>query len=248
MSCKKMRPCKQKHPLLLLMGLVACTLLVPLGGLFSSNSLASEAPDTAVVVACGASTGITLPLSDSWQQVPMQQPDILCAFRSKIGGFPTINVVQEPAYGATFRPGIPARERRIQNSYHLVGLTDATLKESHLEPLGTLETFRTKITYKNQGQLMEALLLEAELPDRTYTVTILDLAGSPTTSKASMEALLRGITIAGATDLAPDPSRATGTKHLTKIVVLTIFTTILMLVFGALASRRVHKHSVSSKK
>ena len=227
-----MRPCKQKHPLLLLMGLVACTLLMPLGGLFSSNSLASEAPDTAVVVACGANTGITLPLSDSWQQVPMQQPDILCAFRSKIGGFPTINVVQEPAYGATFRPGIPARERRIQSSYHLVGLTDATLKESHLEPLGTLETFRTKITYKNQGQLMEALLLEAELPDRTYTVTILDLAGSPTTSKARMEALLRGITIAGATDLALNSAIANRPTYLAKILVLSIFMLILLAVFG----------------
>ena len=232
MTCKKMRPCKQKHPLLLLMGLVACTLLVPLGGLFSSNSLASEAPDTAIVVACGASTGITLPLSDSWQQVPMQQPDILCAFRSKIGGFPTINVVQEPAYGATFRPGIPARERRIQNSYHLVGLTDATLNDSHLEPLGTLETFRTKITYRNQGQLMEALLLEAELPDRTYTVTILDLAGSPPTSKASMEALLRGITIAGATDLALNPTIANRPTYLAKILVLSIFMLILLAVFG----------------
>ena len=214
------------------MGLVACTLLMPLGGLFSSNSLASEAPDTAVVVACGANTGITLPLSDSWQQVPMQQPDILCAFRSKIGGFPTINVVQEPAYGATFRPGIPARERRIQSSYHLVGLTDATLKESHLEPLGTLETFRTKITYKNQGQLMEALLLEAELPDRTYTVTILDLAGSPTTSKARMEALLRGITIAGATDLALNSAIANRPTYLAKILVLSIFMLILLAVFG----------------
>ena len=232
MTCKKMRPCKQKHPLLLLMGLVACTLLMPLGGLFSSNSLASETPDTAVVVACGANTGITLPLSDSWQQVPMQQPDILCAFRSKIGGFPTINVVQEPAYGATFRPGIPARERRIQSSYHLVGLTDATLKESHLEPLGTLETFRTKITYKNQGQLMEALLLEAELPDRTYTVTILDLAGSPTTSKARMEALLRGITIAGATDLALNSAIANRPTYLAKILVLSIFMLILLAVFG----------------
>lgn len=227
-----MRPCKQKHPLLLLTGLVACTLLVPLVGFFSSNSLASEAPDTAVVVACGASTGITLPLSDSWQQVPMQQPDILCAFRSKIGGFPTINVVQEPAYGATFRPGIPARERRIQNSYHLVGLTDATLNDSHLEPLGTLETFRTKITYKNQGQLMEALLLEAELPDRTYTVTILDLAGSPPTSKARMEALLRGITIAGATDLALNSAIANRPTYLAKILVLSIFMLILLAVFG----------------
>ena len=232
MTCKKMRPCKQKHPLLLLTGLVACTLLVPLVGFFSSNSLASEAPDTAVVVACGASTGITLPLSDSWQQVPMQQPDILCAFRSKIGGFPTINVVQEPAYGATFRPGIPARERRIQNSYHLVGLTDATLNDSHLEPLGTLETFRTKITYKNQGQLMEALLLEAELPDRTYTVTILDLAGSPPTSKARMEALLRGITIAGATDLALNSAIANRPTYLAKILVLSIFMLILLAVFG----------------
>ncbi|MCX6115745.1 MAG: hypothetical protein NTV65_11115 [Proteobacteria bacterium] len=232
MTCKKMRPCKQKHPLLLLMGLVACTLLVPLVGFFSSNSLASEAPDTAVVVACGASTGITLPLSDSWQQVPMQQPDILCAFRSKIAGFPTINVVQEPAYGATFRPGIPARERRIQNSYHLVGLTDATLNDSHLEPLGTLETFRTKITYKNQGQLMEALLLEAELPDRTYTVTILDLAGSPTTSKARMEAILRGITIAGATDLALNSAIANRPTYLAKILVLSIFMLILLAVFG----------------
>ena len=162
----------------------------------------------------------------------MQQPDILCAFRSKIGGFPTINVVQEPAYGATFRPGIPARERRIQNSYHLVGLTDATLKESHLEPLGTLETFRTKITYKNQGQLMEALLLEAELPDRTYTVTILDLAGSPTTSKARMEALLRGITIAGATDLALNSAIANRPTYLAKILVLSIFMLILLAVFG----------------
>lgn len=232
MSCKKMRPCKQKHQFLLLTGLVACTLLVPLGGLFSSNSLASEAPDTAVVVACGANTGITLPLSDSWQQVPMQQPDILCAFRSKIGGFPTINVVQEPAYGATFRPGIPARERRIQNSYHLVGLTDATLNDSHLEPLGTLETFRTKITYNNQGQLMEALLLEAELPDRTYTVTILDLAGSPTTSKARMEAILRGITIAGATDLALNSAIVNRPTYLAKILVLSIFMLILLAVFG----------------
>ena len=227
-----MRPCKQKHPLLLLTGLVACTLLVPLVGFFSSNSLASEAPDTAVVVACGASTGITLPLSDSWQQVPMQQPDILCAFRSKIGGFPTINVVQEPAYGATFRPGIPARERRIQNSYHLVGLTDATLNDSHLEPLGTLETFRTKITYNNQGQLMEALILEAELPDRTYTVTILDLAGSPNTSKARMEAILRGITIAGATDLALNSAIANRPTYLAKILVLSIFMLILLAVFG----------------
>ena len=162
----------------------------------------------------------------------MQQPDILCAFRSKIGGFPTINVVQEPAYGATFRPGIPARERRIQNSYHLVGLTDASLNESHLEPLGTLETFRTKITYNNQGQLMEALLLEAELPDRTYTVTILDLAGSPTTSKARMEALLRGITIAGATDLALNSAIANRPTYLAKILVLSIFMLILLAVFG----------------
>ena len=79
---------------------------------------------------------------------------------------------------------------------------------------------------------MEALLLEAELPDRTYTVTILDLAGSPPTSKARMEALLRGITIAGATDLALNSAIANRPTYLAKILVLSIFMLILLAVFG----------------
>ncbi len=170
------------------------------------------AQDSASMVPCGEATGISIPVPQSFESIDLRYPSVLCAFRNKNSGFPTLNVVQDPPQGSSLRPGVAALEARVKNEYQKVGLTDAVISDSHMEPLGSLETFHTTARYMNQGMPMQSLIMVVMLPDRTYTVTLLDRADHPYFREIELQSVLRGISIAGATDApatVPPPPNTT---------------------------------------
>jgi len=184
--------------------------------------------------ACGAQPGITIPLSLAWEEVAIEQPGVICAFRNKNGGFPTINVIEEPIKDSDIRPGVLGREAEIRNAYHLVGLTDASFSDSHIEPLGTVESFHTTARYMNRGIPMEVLVMQVQAADRTYTVSVVDDQEHPRIAKNDLISILRGIEIVGVTD---QPSGAPDDGHhlyswLSVLVIITIVGGSL-LYFGA---------------
>lgn len=156
-----------------------------------------------VEMSCGRSAEIKIYLPSSFEQLALNYPSVICAFRNKGTGFPTLNVVLNPPQPGSLRPSVGALQALVRNEYEKVGLTDADVSEAHMEPLGTLETFHATVRYMNQGMPVEALVMIAILPDRTYTITLLDRADHPLFAKSELEEVLRGISIRGATD-APE--------------------------------------------
>lgn len=127
-------------------------------------------PESEPFSSCGHPPQIALPLSELYQNVPVQQPGVVCAFRHKIKGFPAITVIQEPLG----RPRtIDQKARDIESSYHLVGLTDAVVLEPRLKNISGFEALEAQVKYTSQGAPMQAFLAMFEVSDRTYTVTAL---------------------------------------------------------------------------
>jgi hypothetical protein len=237
MNIKKVPSHREKINLLRIARLILLTTITLHKVITIAESHAQETPISPPGVACGVRTGITLPLSDTWQISQISYPSLLCAFRNKNGGFPTLNIVQDAAPGASPRPGVLARETLVKNEYQKVGLTDAVVSDSHTEPLGTLEAFHTTARYMNQGIPMESLIMIVDLPDRTLTVTVLDPADHPIFSKTQLQELLRGIRITGATDQDPPPpfSPRVGTPA---IIFLIVIIGVFLVILGVRQARR----------
>lgn len=204
--------------------------------------LAADAPPFRPILAealssevqCGADSGIVLTLSNEWQQVALEQPGLLCAFRNKTGGFPSLNIIQEAAHQPDITPGVMTREASLRNAYHLVGLTDAKFSDSRIEPLGQLESFHTSVRYMNLGMPMEGLIMQVQLSDRLYTVSIVDREGHAKLSKEALLGVLRSIRIPG-----QGPTQAPLSAALpigTALIVIGIIAASL-LGFGLLTTR-----------
>ncbi len=239
MKRKKPRSHRQKMslPAVLMASAAALTLAAAVAG--SGAMLTRHALSEGPRASCGASSGITLPLWGVWQEVQVSQPGVLCAFRNKNTGFPTLNVIEEPTRNGAIVPGVTARESSIRDAYHMVGLTDATLRDSRLEPLGMSESFHTTVHYTSQGVPMEVLVMQVQRPDRTYTFSIVSRADGDQGAAKELVSILRGVSIEGVTDtevplLAPTgrpPSTAT-------ILVLIALLGTSLLLFGLRSARR----------
>jgi|694.fasta_scaffold23146_8 hypothetical protein len=232
---KKTRSRRAKITLLRFGVISICALAATAWSLRAPSVESLWAQATSTEVPCGSGTGIVLGLSDDWQPVALQHQGVLCAFRNKNGGFPTLNIILEANPQPSITPGVMAREAAVRNAYHLVGLTDATFSESRLEPLGEQESFHTTVRYMNQNMPMEGLILQVQLPDRLYTASIVDREGHPILSKEALLATLRSIRIPGENGLGRSLSpRLPG---LTALVVIGIIAASL-LFFGLMTARR----------
>lgn len=235
---KKTRSHQAKTPLLRPSVIFVCVMAACAATLAGQSLNALPARAAPEPTLCSSASGITIPLPDSWESVPVSQPGLLCAFRSKNGGFPTLNVVEEPNKQPEIRPGVMARESSIRNAYHLVGLTDAQFQDSHIEPLGNQESFQTTVRYMNQGMSVEGFTMQVQLPDRVYTVTIVDREGHPTVPKEALLDLLRGIRVPGDAPFAAPQGR--GLSQTTTLILIVIIAA-SMVLFGSRSAKASKK-------
>ncbi len=231
---KKARSHRAKRPLLRFGVISVCVLAASAAALAGRASCIVSARAAATPVLCSEGSGITIPLSDYWQRVEPRQQGLLCYFRNKSEEFPTLNVFEVPNQQPAIRPGVMARESAIRGAYNLFGLTDAQFSDSHIEPIGEHEGFLTTVRYSNRGVNIEGFVLEFQLPDRVFTVTVVDREGHPVVSKEELLATLRGIRVPGEGPVQSPKGRAISLP--TALLLISIIG-LSLVVFGSKSAR-----------
>lgn len=184
----------------ILLGFVAAALSKPLSG----YSEATPPTPLNARTQCHPGDPIWLSVPEDLVSISPLAPGILCAFRSKNGGFPTLNVLVHPRQHAPANEGQRERAEDLRESYNRVGLTDAVIINPHLQLVGGIPTFRATVRYSNRGAPMTSEVVTLDLPDRTYIATT-------THTGETMPEALRSLLDSLSLDLVPSPpTEATG--------------------------------------
>lgn len=147
---------------------------------------------------CGAQGEVSFLLDADWEQVDVQHREVVCAFRNKNGGFPTLTVTWEGLVSGSTSASVTARAESIIQSYQRVGLTDAQVIESHTLAHQThARAFQTLVSYTTRATPMMALIVVLDGASRTFTLTILDTADRFKSSRPRLEAVASSLRVSG---------------------------------------------------
>lgn len=188
------------------------------------SGVATSRADTASSMrsfTCGQPARLSLILGQHYEQVAIQQSGVVCVFRNKIEGFPTITITEVPRFGARTAA---QRVDDVAASYRSVGLTDAVASNPRNRRISGLEALELDVRYTSKGEAIEALVALIEAPDRTYTATALFRVSGQIEEKKSVVAAVEGLEILGIQSPEPKPS-----SHLSAIwfVILVIAVAVL---------------------
>lgn len=170
-------------------------------------------------IPCASEEPLRFFIPESMTRIDVRIDGVMCAFRNKIGGFPTINVIRAPLSTGSRALTLSERTNELIRSYGLVGLTDAAVTEAYEMTLHGLPAYSAKVSYTNKNTPMTTLVLIVELPDRSYTVSVLDTEEGFKTSEKQLREVLSTVTVEGAAAIADDKS--TKTKGIGTILVAT---------------------------
>ncbi len=157
----------------------------------SQAAVAQESKDQPTRMECGAAKEAHLELDESWEQLTVQHPSVLCSFRRRSGGFPTATVVWEGRASAAISSSEASRAAAIVQSYQRVGLTDTHIIETHTSTSGNHSTFFAVARYTTLGTPMMAIIVIVDGSTRTFTFTLLDTAENFPTSRRRLEEIAR---------------------------------------------------------
>lgn len=161
-----------------------------------------NAPTTAALE-CAPGHPLRIALPDTFERIPSENPAVLCIFRNKIDGFPTLNIVIEPRMEGSAPPTLAEYEEGIRKGYQGVGLTDARLSGPSVGESNGLPFFATEVFFTNESRAMAARILVVQLHDRTYTASAVGYA-KPDSSE--LRELIGAILVEGwAIDLSARP-------------------------------------------
>lgn len=147
---------------------------------------------------CAPGVPVRVSLTSDFQRVQSYTPSVLCIFRHKTNGFPTVNVVVEPRLDGSKPPTLEEYREGVTKGYHAVGLTDATLQNSVVGESNGLPFFTTEITFSSKGTPMVAKILIVQHYDRTYTASAIAEANPLDSGRALVAPLIDGIEVDGA--------------------------------------------------
>ena len=167
---------------------------------FSSHAAHAEeakTPPAQWTTECAPGVPVRLPLLSDYPRVKSENPAVLCVFRHTLGGFPTINIVEEPRHEGSAPPNLEEYREGITRGYRMVGLNDATLSNSVVGESNGLPFFSTEITFTNQNTPMVAKVLVVQYHDRTYTTSAIAEASPLETGRAAIAPLIDGIEVDG---------------------------------------------------
>ncbi len=156
---------------------------------------ASPAPWT---TECAPGAPLRLPITSDFQRVKSETPSVLCVFRHKTNGFPTLNVVVEPRLDGSKPPSLEEYREGVAKGYQAVGLTDATLQNSVVGESNGLPFFTSEITFSTKGTPMVAKILVVQHYDRTYTASAIAEATPLDSGRALVAPLIDDIEVDGA--------------------------------------------------
>ncbi len=168
---------------------------------FSSRSAYADEPSrsqTTSTTQCASGVPVGLPLTQDFQRVKSETPSVLCVFRHKTKGFPTINVVVEPHLDGSKPPTLEEYREGVAKGYRAVGLTDASLSNSVVGESNGLPFFTSEITFSNNGAPMVAKILVIRHHDRTYTTSAIAEAKPLEAGRTVVVQLIDGVEVDGA--------------------------------------------------
>lgn len=145
----------------------------------------------------------TLTLPDTFTQVDVSQPSALCAFRPKNGGLPSFSVVFEAIPPGPENQSPEVRGSEVERSYHLVGLTDATLHSSERVTVDGRPGYGVELQYASGGTSRVAYVVQVDAQDVRYTVTATDTAEGYERSHAELHQVAESLTLPVARDTPP---------------------------------------------
>jgi hypothetical protein len=180
------------------LGIVAPLLLAVSIIIQGAGNLASASPFEGPLTACDKERRVLLPLPLTFDRAAIESAHVLCAFRSKITGFPTLTVVQTTPPPAAEMRSNASKMASLEESYRSVGLSNVRASLVEEQYSGGTPGYLAAVSFESETGSMEALVAIFELPDRSYIVTLQDHAESLRESKDSLLAILRGIALAEA--------------------------------------------------
>lgn len=214
--------------------LALLTILIFLTGSWARCASANNAQITTAPpsIRCADGHPISLTLPDTFERVPSNNPAVLCIFRNKNGGFPTLNIVVEPRHEGTKPPTLEQYVEGVTRGYTTVGLTDAKLSNSEVGEIQGVPFFSSDVRFTNDGASMAARILVLQVHDRTYTASAIGRADAPNFTPTSLADLTESLTVEGA---SPSSSQA-GERSYTAL--LLGFLLVIIVAYGVLRLRK----------
>jgi hypothetical protein len=167
---------------------------------FSSHLASADHPQNPAApwtTECAPGVPLRVPITPEFQRVKSDTPSVLCVFRHKKDGFPTLNIVEEPRVDGSKPPTLEEYQAGVTQGYRAVGLTDATLSSSIVGESNGLPFFTSEITFTNKGTSMVARILVVQHHDRTYTASAIAEATPLEEGRALISPLIGGIEVDG---------------------------------------------------
>jgi hypothetical protein len=185
---------------ILLIFVISCTHAVAEDESFSGSRSVRE---------CRKDLSVRLSVLDSFEQVELSQRSALCAFRPKKGGFPSVSAVFEPIPPGQSEQKAEQRGAEVVRSYHLVGLTDATLRAAETVTVDGRPGYRLELRYSSSGVSMAALVVQVDAQDIRYTVTGTDTTEGYQRSQDELRQVAESLMVPVPRELAPHPEKPT---------------------------------------
>jgi hypothetical protein len=123
-------------------------------------------------VSCGGRSELSIELASEWQEIDNKDLGVICAFRTKNSGFPTLTVVQIPPIPRYEQRSLDSLKAFFERSYSAVGIRDARIIEIRRGVVDNTEATIATIQFAVGERSMSAVILSAELPDRAYVATL----------------------------------------------------------------------------
>jgi hypothetical protein len=162
-----------------------------------------EGADLSHALECAAGHPLQITLPQTFERMPSDNPAVLCIFRNKIDGFPTLNIVIEPRIEGSTPPTLAEYEEGIRRGYQSVGLTDAQLSGTSVGESNGVPFFTSEVFFTNNNRSMAAHILVIQLHDRTYTASAV---GYAVPNNSELQGLIGTIHVEGKTiDLTARP-------------------------------------------
>lgn len=136
----------------------------------AAPTTAPAAPTTVVAIPHPGSFELTLPAE--FERVPVDDPRVGLAVRSRAGGFPTLTVIVEPGpFGPAQRRTVATRTERIVESYRSLGFTELSVTATTEHLIDSSPAVEWSLEYRHGGRLFLSRVLEVTFPDRRLTFT-----------------------------------------------------------------------------
>lgn len=191
---------------------------------FSSHSASADEPHTPtapLTSECALGVPLRVPITAEFERLKSETPSVLCVFRHKTLGFPTLNVVEEVRVVGSEPPTLEEYQKGVSQGYRAVGLSEATLSNSVVGESHGLPFFTSEVTFSNKGTPMVAKILILQHHDKTYTASAIAEASSLEAGRALAFPLIDGIEVDG--NLVRDTRHSVGVWSLIGVTCAMLF-------------------------